>query len=148
MQLAIPTMLSALQKNITSSEGKKSLEKAVDQHALTGNHQILGLMNETDDRDNDKILGHMFGQQKDQVVSQLDSESGLSVKTALELLKKYVPMILSAVAVKKAANDILGNVLDIGDIIGGLLSGFNQTKTNNKPDLLDTVSDAIGGFFK
>lgn len=153
-QLAIPEMLKALQNNVQTEEGNESLNKALEQHQPSS-FNIFDIMDQSDDEDNEKILGHMFGDQKDNVIMNLSSQSGLDLGDVLNLIKKYAPLVLGALSLQKSAGNILGGLFgsgqkstssksnDLGGLIGSMLGSSNKQK-----DVLGQVTDIIGGFLK
>lgn len=157
--LAIPEMLKQLQQNASTKEGAESLSKAVDQHE-TDLDDLMGFFNKADQKDGDKILGHIFGEQKPQVEANLAKSTGLDMGTVISLLTKFAPMILSMLALKKKfapqqetqkAPTQSPAGFDLGGILGDLMGGFTgqtQSKKQKEPSVLDGLKDIMGGFFK
>lgn len=160
-KLALPTMLEALKNNASSREGKESLEKALTKHEKDPS-DLLGFLNDADTEDGEKILGHMFGNKKEDVVQNLAKNSGMDLGTVIKLLAKYAPMILSMLAMSKmtkkqqvpapqqAPSQTGGNGLDLDDILGDL-TGRAKTlpqQTNDGSGLMDVVKDILGGLLK
>ena len=67
--LALPILLRALTKNASSRDGAKSLSEALGQHTSTDN-MALQLQN-ADEEDGTKILGHILGGNLGNVVGAL-----------------------------------------------------------------------------
>ncbi len=150
-KLAIPTMLEALKKNASNEEGKKSLEKALDDHQEDPSN-LSAFFKKADQEDGAKILNHMFGSQTETVTNNLASTSGLDLGTVMNLLTKYAPRILSALALskvtaqKKSSQTKEASGFDLGDLLGGLVS--STSKKSEEGGLLDGIKDVLGGFLK
>jgi hypothetical protein len=141
----LPALLGGLQANASDPGGAASLAQALGHHDddLVGDGTVdLG---QVDADDGTKITRHVFGDQTDQVISQLGGVGGGSDLVA-KLLPLLAPIVLSYLAKQMGQSggsgagggvlgDILGQVLsgaasgsgagniDIGDVLGGLLGG-------------------------
>lgn len=152
--LAIPEILKQIQQNAATKEGAESLSRAVDQHE-TDLDDLMGFFNKADQEDGNKILGHIFGEQKSSVEANLAKSTGLDIGTVISLLTKFAPMILSMLALKKKfapkQETQSPSGLDLGGILDDLMGGFkgqNQSKKQEEPSILDGLKDIMGGFFK
>ena len=145
-RIAMPALLGGMEANAQDPAGAASLEQAVGQHdpALVEGGVDL---DQVDADDGDKIVGHVFGDQREQVVSRLSGGGGGGIDGSIvaKLLPLLAPIVMSYLA-KQAGQrstvpgsagggltDILGSVLggggkaggkaggiDIGDVLGGL----------------------------
>ncbi|MGD9696555.1 MAG: DUF937 domain-containing protein [Thermoleophilia bacterium] len=149
-QAALPGLLGGMEANAQDPAGAASLENAIQQHdgaLLDGGVNL----DDVDASDGEKIVGHVFGGNEEQVVSQLSSGGGVSGDLMKKLLPVLAPVVLAFLAKKftgggqsqQAAasqggggggiTDLLGGLLgaggggggglDIGNILGGLLGG-------------------------
>ena len=151
-KLAIPTMLEALRKNASDEEGKQSLDRALDDHQEDPS-DLLGFLKGADQEDGDKILNHMFGNNREQVTNNLAKNSGLDLGTVINLLTKYAPMILSLLALSKTNTQKTPTTqkkktgMDLTDILGDLTGRTKKaTEESNDGGLLDGLKDILGGF--
>ena len=143
---ALPALFGGMQANAQDPAGAASLQRAVGNHdpGLVEGGVDLG---QVDTADGDKIVGHIFGAQRDPVVNRLGGGEGGGVDAGLvaKLLPLLAPIVMSYLAKQTGARstapggaggglgDILGSVLgggggkgggfDIGDVLGGLLGG-------------------------
>lgn len=150
-ELALPTMLEALKRNAATVEGRESLASALNKHEKDSDDiDLLDFFKKADTTDGNKILGHMFGNQKEEVTNNLANQTGLDISSVIGLLTKYAPMILTMLALKNKFStpkqevpqtSSVGKGLDLTDILGDL-TGRAQQKT--KPGLMDI----IGSFLK
>jgi hypothetical protein len=84
--------------------------------------------------DGDKILGHIFGNEKETVTQNIASKSGLDAGSIAKLLPALAPVVMGMLGKKKAegsldpgglAGMLKGEAdgLDLGDILGALTGG-------------------------
>jgi hypothetical protein len=142
---ALPALFGGMQANAQDPAGAASLERAVGKHdpGLVEGGVDLG---QVDTNDGDKIVGHIFGAQREPVVNRLGGGGGVDSGLVAKLLPLLAPIVMSYLAKQTGARstapgggggglaDILGSVLgggggkggggiDIGDVLGGLLGG-------------------------
>jgi len=127
---ALPALLAGMQANAQDPGGARSLAEAVDQHRdglLDGGVDV----GQVDTGDGEKIVGHVFGGNREQVVNQLGTAGG-SVGGALmaKLLPMPAPIVMSYLARRLgqggggAAGQSGGG---LADVLGGLLGGGGQS---------------------
>ncbi|MGW6692712.1 DUF937 domain-containing protein [Rhodococcus sp. NPDC054953] len=146
---AVPTLLGGLEANAQDASGAASLEAALAQHQssslLDGGVDLA----QVDEADGEKIVGHVFGDNANQVASTLgglDGASGSSLMT--KLLPLLAPLVLTFVAKQfggggaggtQAASAAPGGGL--GDLLGGLLGGGGKSGGG----LGDVLGGLLGG---
>lgn len=140
------TILSGLQRNAQTPEGASAIEKALGKHAGLGDSVDV---DQVDTADGDKILTHVFGEQKDQVAQQLTSEpqtAGIDFSKLLPLLAPIVLGLLSKGQQQAApqAQAAGGSGFDIGGLIGGLLGGGGQAPSSGGGF---DIGGLLGGLF-
>ncbi len=143
---ALPALLGGLEANAQDPQGAASLASAAEQHdpsLIEGGVDVT----QVDPADGEKIVGHVFGAQQDQVMQQL---GGLGGGGGSGLVQKLLPMLAPIVmsylakqlggrasasgAAAGGGSDPLGSVLGgilggaggsggLGDLLGGLLGG-------------------------
>ena len=135
---ALPALLAGMQANAQDPGGARSLAEAVDQHrdGLLDGGVDVGQVDTTGD--GDKIVGHVFGGNREQVVNQLGSAGGsVGGELMAKLLPMLAPIVMSYLARRlgqggggPAAQSAggLGGVLGcggqsggLGDLLGGVL---------------------------
>lgn len=94
--LALPILLRALTKNAASRDGAKSLSDALGQHTSTDN-MALQLQN-ADEEDGTKILGHILGGNLGNVVGALSQQTGVQQNQVQSLLGLIAPALLSGLS--------------------------------------------------
>ena len=94
--LALPILLRALTKNASSRDGAQSLSEALGQHTSTDN-MALQLQN-ADEEDGTKILGHILGGNLGNVVGALSQQTGVQQNQVQSLLGLIAPALLSGLS--------------------------------------------------
>lgn len=140
LPLAIPVLMKMLTKNASSADGASSLLAALTQH--TGTKSAAAQIAEADTDDGAKILGHIFGSQKNEELQLLSAQSGLSESEVSSALSGIAPTLLNTLSAatqsaKPAASGKvdLSDGLDLGDVMA-MLGGA-------KP----SAGDLLGGLF-
>lgn len=139
-------ILGGLQRNAATPEGASAIDAALAKHSGLGDSVDL---DQVDTADGEKILGHVFGGQKDQVAQTLTSEPQTAGIDFGKLLPMLAPIILGLLAKKKqtggAAQESSGG---IGDLIGGLLGGLlgGGSGGGQKAGGID-IGGLLGGLF-
>ena len=87
---ALPALLGGIEANTADPGGAESFASAVRQH---DNDLTEGGVNldDVDENDGDRIVGHVFGDQRGQVVRQLGTTGGAS--TTSDLMGKLLPIL-------------------------------------------------------
>lgn len=159
---AVPALLGGMKANAQDPGGAASLEKALGEHAAT---PLAGLdLGSVDMADGEAIVGNVFGDNSEQVINKLGSETGGSNVIA-KLLPLLAPIVLNLLAGKflgqgqgQAApgqaptssgglDDLIGSATGaggaggIGDLLGGLLGGSEGSGGSS-----DAIEDLLGGL--
>ncbi|MCP2032342.1 hypothetical protein L1277_002445 [Okibacterium sp. HSC-33S16] len=168
VEQALPALVSGLEANTFDPSGAASLERAVSQHSAT---LVDGTVNldDVDPADGEKIVSHIFGEHKDQVVATLSDGStqpasfaGSSVVG--KLLPILAPIVLSYLAkqfserkqsaetaqptepmqsrVPKPEKEPEGG---LGGILGGLLGGGKAESTAGSGGIGEILGGLLGG---
>jgi hypothetical protein len=151
VKVALPVIVSGLAANAKDKAGEKSLESALSNHEPAKGKVDI---DDIDTEDGEKILGHVFGSKKDDVVKAVAKKSDNATQEIIaQILPIIAPIVLSwlasqflnqkkaAPAAKKEAapaakeestpasglGDILGSFLSSSqgqEIIGGVIGGL------------------------
>ncbi|CAN5268766.1 DUF937 domain-containing protein [soil metagenome] len=141
--VAVPAIVGGLSANAQNADGAKSLETALGSH--TGKSTDLSAI---DTADGEKIVGHVFGAKKKEVVEAVAQKSGgVDLGPIVQqLLPILAPIVLAFLAQQlsgkkadsKPAAAPASTGGDIGSILGGLLSD---------PATQSVVGGLLGGLF-
>ena len=112
---ALPALLGGMQANAHDPAGAQSLASALSDHQ----GQSVGSLADVDEQDGQRIVGNIFGDNTDQVMSQLGGVgSGVGGSGATgSLVQKLLP-ILAPIVMSWLANKI-GQGGGLGSILGG-----------------------------
>jgi hypothetical protein len=151
---ALPALLGGLDANASDPAGAASLAEALGQHdpgLVEGGVDL----SQVDPAEGDKIAHHIFGDNRDQVVSQLGGVGGSAGKG---LVAKLIP-ILAPIVLSGLAKQVLGRAADaattgkgsapgggLGDILGQVLGGATKGTQAGGVDTGSIISDVLGGL--
>ena len=130
----VPTLLAGMQSNVQAPDGAAALESELARHR---NGLADGGVDpsQVDTQDGEKIVGHVFGGQQDQVANQLAGTAnlgGVGGDLVRKLLPILAPIVMSYLAKKvlgggqgsgAQASPTGGGGIDLGSILGGILGG-------------------------
>ncbi|MFE4836609.1 DUF937 domain-containing protein [Arthrobacter sp. NPDC056691] len=139
VEAAVPTLLAGMQSNAQAPDGAAALESELARHR---NGLADGGVDpsQVDTQDGEKIVGHVFGGQQDQVANRLAGTANLG-GVGGDLVRKLLP-ILAPIVMSYLAKKVLGGRqdsgaqspgtqsspaggggIDLGSILGGILGG-------------------------
>ena len=96
MMLAIPLLLKYMTKNASSQDGALSLLGALSQH--TSNKEMNSQMDDADEADGEKIIGHILGKNEGKVTQDLSAKTGLDSSQIHKVLSIIAPALMSGVS--------------------------------------------------
>ena len=117
---ALPVLLKFLTKNASSAGGAQALLGALAGHRET--RTMAEQIENADEQDGAKILDHIFGAQKESVVSSLAKDSELDIPDVSKALSNIAPAMMSGLsaATASASKVDLSDGLDLSDVMGML----------------------------
>ena len=126
--LALPLIIKYMTSNASSQSGLSSLFGALGAHQNRDN--VSAQFEEADTEDGLKILGHILGNDQEQVVDSLAKESGVDIADVVNVLGTIAPSILNGVsAATESAHQqqqaVESGGFDLGDLIS-LFGGVQQ----------------------
>ena len=154
---ALPALLGGIQANTDDPGGASSFASAVERHDSTLVDGGVDLA-QVDTADGDKIVGHVFGGNRGQVVQQLGAIPGVGGVAGQELIAKLLP-ILAPIVMSWIASKLTGGAATpapgpqvpaggggIGDVLGGLLGGVLSGGAGGAaPHIGDLLGGLLGG---
>jgi hypothetical protein len=147
---ALPALLGGIQANTADPGGAASFASAVRQH--DGNLVEGGVnLDDVDENDGDRIVGHVFGDQRGQVVRQLGNTGGTSTTSDLmgKLLPILAPIVMAYLAKRLGGGAGAGGQSGgIGDLLGSILGGMGgqQQGGQQQGGLGGVLGDLLGGL--
>jgi hypothetical protein len=85
IEKALPSILSGLEKNTQTEDGKKALDTALEKH--TGETKI-------DMNDGAKILGHILGNNKESEIENIAKETGASKEQSADVMNMLSSLVM------------------------------------------------------
>ncbi|EAR01188.1 DUF937 domain-containing protein [Maribacter sp. HTCC2170] len=144
LSMAMPLLLGAMKKNVSSPQGAEGLMNALSSKHSGGILDDLGGLfgGGVDDSvmsDGAGILGHVFGGKQPQVENALSQKSGMDAGSIANILKIAAPIVMGFLGKQKAQNNV-SDASGLNSLLGGMLGG--QPKQNQS--LITTLLDADG----
>ena len=117
---ALPVLLKFLTKNASSAGGAQALLGALAGHRET--RTMAEQIENADEQDGGTILDHIFGAQKESVVTSLAKDSELDIPDVSKALSNIAPAMMSGLsaATASASKVDLSDGLDLSDVMGML----------------------------
>lgn len=144
---SLPALLGQMQNNASSESGAAGLMGAL----LGGKHDgsildnLSGFLGGEDFSDGNKILGHVLGGNKDNMVQGLSAKTGVDSSIISKILPMLAPIVMGYLS-KKTQNSNVSSGSGLNDILGGLLGGGNKADGGSSlgGSLLTSVLDQNG----
>ncbi len=156
---ALPILIRYMTKNVGSQNGALSLLNALTQHNTT--RAMSEQIDDVDEEDGEKIIGHILGDDKDMVVKSLAVETGAKTEEVTKTLGSIAPALLSGLAaatmlaaknkkkpgaqaqpLQAAAPAAAANTLDLGDLLT-MFAGQNAAQPTQAQQT--TAAEALLG---
>lgn len=136
-------ILSGLQKNAETPEGASAIEAALSRHTGVGDTVDVDAV---DTADGEKILGHIFGGQEQEVAKSLTEAPQTAGIDFGKLLPMLAPIVMGMLAKNQSGGAAsAGGGGGIGDVIGGLLGGGQQSSGGGGFDIGGLLGGLLGG---
>lgn len=152
---AIPAILAGLAKNTQKPGGAAALSGALEKDHDGTVLEDDSYLDSYQDKQGDNILGHVFGDKKPAVESQVSALGGMNIAQGGELMKMLAPLVMGYLGKQKSSGGLdissLSQILGggsgggglqlpggLGDILGGLTGGASSGKAK---------SGGLGGIF-
>lgn len=145
LSMAMPLILGAMKKNVSSPQGAQGLMSALsnkhDGSILDNLGDLFG--GGVDDNvmnDGAGILGHVFGGAQPQVESALSQKSGMDMGSIGSILKIAAPIVMGMIGKQTRQNNVQ-DASGMNNLLGGLLGGQPQQNQSLITTLLDADGD-------
>lgn len=155
MELALPMLMGAMQKNSQSASGAESLLGALqsDKHngsLLSGLGSLLGGNASALTQDGAGILEHLLGSGQDTAANAISQKTGVSSAAVSQILKMAAPVLMSYLGKQVSEKGVnsaegLGGILSSvlgGQNASGMLSFLDQDKDGN---VIDDIAGMVLG---
>ena len=145
LSMAMPVILGAMQRNASTPEGEKSLNKALEDKRHDGSilNQLSGLLGNEEGgsgilSDGAGILKHVLGGNQHRVEQNISKTSGMDAASVAKIIKIAAPILMSILASQKRKDKVEQGGL------GGLLGSVLGKNSTHDRSLIETLLDADG----
>ena len=148
VNMALPTILKGITKNVQTPEGAQSLNNALEDSRHDGSllNNLFGALQDRSDEikaDGDGILGHVFGAKKSEIEQGISRKTGASAGQIGSLLSMLAPIAMAYLGKEKRKTNTdangLGNLLN--NILG--MGQQEQSQQQSKGGLMDILSGIL-----
>jgi len=109
VQISIPMLMEALNRNTNNPQGSQSLAKALEQHQDDNVNNLENFLQNVDTEDGSKILQHIFSNKNQAVQNNLSKTTGLKQDQVGSILASLAPMLLGFLGNQKKAQNLDAN---------------------------------------
>jgi hypothetical protein len=143
LNMAMPVLLQAMQRNASSPKGAAGLMGALsnkhDGSILSNLDQIFfGSSASAIEEDGGKILGHVFGNRQQNIQNALSKQSGVDASSVSKILKIAAPVVMGLLG-KQQRQASVTDASGLTNMLGGLIGGNFH---NNKQSFFESILDA------
>ena len=145
LSMAMPLLLGAMKKNVSSPQGAEGLMSALSsKHDGSILDNLGGLFGGgVDDSvmsDGAGILSHVFGGKQSQVESALSQKSGMDAGSIANILKIAAPIVMGFIG-KQTSQNKVSDAGGMNNLLGSMLGGQPQQNQSLITSLLDADGD-------
>ncbi len=143
LNMAMPVLLQAMQRNASSPKGAAGL-----MGALSNKHDgsildnlgavFSGSNSNAVQEDGGKILGHVFGNRQQNIQNALSKQSGVDASSVSKILKIAAPVVMGLLG-KQQRQASVRDASGLTNMLGGLIGGNFH---NNKQSFIESILDA------
>ncbi|MCK0145635.1 DUF937 domain-containing protein [Arenibacter sp. F26102] len=145
LSMAMPLLLGAMKKNVSSPKGAEGLMSALSSKHDGGLLDNLGGLfeggiDQSVKEDGAGILGHVFGGKQANVENALSQKSGLDAGAVADILKIAAPLVMAYLGKQKAQSNV-SDANGLNSLLGSMLGGQPQQNQSLITTLLDADGD-------
>ncbi len=142
---ALPTLLNGAKNQANGKDTTDGFVNALSQHAQADTKDLSKFLGNVDMKDGGKIIAHLLGAGKNDTLSTIANQSGVSQNKTNDILSALAPLLMSLLGQQTQAEEsnspiggLFGSLLDnvdMGNVLIGLLGGSSneeETTTNGK----------------
>lgn len=156
INLGMPTMMKAMDRNTKTESGAQSLYKALQKHQDDNVEEMARNPDKVDKTDGEKILNHIFEDKNERVQTNLAKQTNLVQNQVSTVLSQLAPLVLGALGQQQKELDV--NVSNLSNLMGGAVeqSGSSDVvkmaeqllDADKDGSILDDVGRMFGKLFK
>jgi len=145
LSMAMPLLLGAMKKNVSTPQGAQGLMNALsNKHDGSILNDLGGLfgggVDEAVTNDGAGILGHLFGGKQSNVENALSQKSGMDAGAIANILKIAAPIVMGFIGKETKQNNVQ-DASAMNGLLGSMLGGQPQQNQSLITTLLDADGD-------
>lgn len=145
LNMALPVLLQAMQRNAATPKGASGLMGALNSKhdgSILDNLGTLftGSNSNAVEEDGRKILGHVFGNRQQNVQNALSKQTGVDASSVGKILKMAAPVVMGLLG-KQQRQASLNDANGLTNLFGGLIGGHQNKKQSFIESILDADND-------
>ncbi|MBQ7775672.1 MAG: DUF937 domain-containing protein [Lachnospiraceae bacterium] len=155
---ALPSLLSGANNQAKDKDTAASFVSALADHAKDDTNDLSGFIGKVDLKDGGKILTHLLGSDKDNILGDIAEKTGVSKKDTSSIVSAIAPLLMSLLGQQTEADDdkesgiegLLGTLLDnvdVGDLLTNLLVD-NSGSSKKESAKSDKSGNLLGSLLK
>ncbi len=142
LSAGIPALVGGMRRNAGAEAGAESLSRALSDHSTADTSKPGEFLKNADLEDGKKILGHVLGEDQNELVAEISKATGVTKAKTTTILALVAPLLLSLLGSSNqssAGGGLLG-------MLGGLLGlGGNSQPAQTQPSSGGLLSGLLGG---
>jgi hypothetical protein len=158
VQLAVPLIVAALARNASQPQGAQDLHQAIaDDHDGSILNNLSGYLGNPQEADGAGILGHVLGDQRSSVESNVAQATGMDQAAAGKLMEIVAPLVMGTLGKTQQQNsldssglaDYLVQQQQAQAATPGVMGILNSMLDSNQDgSMTDDLARMAGGLFK
>ncbi|QXP53385.1 DUF937 domain-containing protein [Cellulophaga sp. HaHa_2_95] len=146
LSMAMPLLLGAMKKNVSTPEGAQGLMSALQGGKHDGSilDNLGGLfgggVDDAVTKDGAGILGHLLGSKQESVESAISQKAGVDSGSVGNILKIAAPILMGFLSKQTSQNNV-NDASGMNALLGGMLGGQPQENQSLITSLLDADGD-------
>lgn len=142
LAMALPALLSGLNKNTNQPGGAEALMGALSNHDGSILDNVMGFLGQGNFTDGQNILGHILGGSQSNVENAVSQSTGVSSSNVAQIMAMAAPLLLGLLSKETKQNNLDANGLSnmLTNIVGGATQS-NQEGMSMIEKLIDQDGD-------
>ena len=157
LSAGIPALVGGMRRNAGAEAGAESLSRALSDHSTADTSNPGEFLKNADLEDGKKILGHVLGEDQNELVEEISKATGVTKAKTTTILALVAPLLLSLLGSSNQSSSgglfgMLGGLLGLGGssqqaqtqqssggLLSGLLGGGQQSQSQQSTSLLGSL---------
>lgn len=161
VSMALPFLLSQMNKNASDPQGAESLANALTEHQDKDINNVSSILNSPNMAEGLGILGHVFGSKQTTVAQNIGKSTGISSGNVMQILATLAPIVMGYLGKQKAQTN--AGPQEVPSLLSNILGGMKQSNHSEMSmiermldqdgdgslmgEAMDIGSKLLGGFF-